>query len=83
MAPLFPFRPAIWRSGLTAVAIHLPLTLMLANDQNGLATNDAKNLARLNCGARITRISDHGTQSFDTPRRADSATNLPACIANS
>jgi hypothetical protein len=40
------------------------------------SANNAKNLARLNCGARITWISSHGTQSLNVSGQGGPATNL-------
>jgi hypothetical protein len=67
----FRIQIAAVTAGMVTAALGLP-----ASTASAESANTAKNLARLNCGARITWISSHGTQSFTGSGPASPATNL-------
>ena len=70
----------IWRiaSAIGAINLLIACPVLDANDNNSAGSNnDAKNLARLNCGARITWISDQGSQAPNVSHRGTNpATDL-------
>src|SRR5690242_3779614 len=59
-----------------AIAVTLAWPGLAAGADASVSANGAKNLARLNCGARITWISSRGTQLFDSSHQTGSASNL-------
>jgi hypothetical protein len=71
---------SIRRFGLAAVTLYSLLANHAIPAENHSATdsvNDAKNLARINCGARITWISSAGTRQLESsPYRVDPAADL-------
>src|SRR5690349_17982894 len=74
-SPMALFFRSIAFPALANVA--LVLSVAAADDHDPAESpNRAKNLARLNCGAHITRISGHGASSVTGSAAANTATNL-------